>query len=1072
VETRIYTDKAGRTVLKRQVTGIAGKPYYDTYYVYNMAGMVSIIIPPEATHLILTQGYTITSTQIVNLIYTYGYNSLGQDTSRTAPGNITTSVIYDPLHRPVLTQDANMALTNHWNYIKYDVKGRIIMSGAFVDNTHTTVASMQNYVNGLAVYKTKWYESRSTSATYYYYTNNVFPTSTSTTPLNYSYYDNYNWDDSGGADFSYKAQTLPATGPEGQPIPTPVLSTDTLQGIPTMSITRSVGPGLSNIWLMKVVFYDHYGRPIQVQSNNQLEYSTPNALSDTATVTYDFVGKPMANVVKKVIGTTPAATTVLTTMNYDADNSRLMDIDQKYNSQANIHIAHYNYNEIGQLITKNLGYTGTKWLQNVYSRYSIRGQLLTINNSKLNNDLGVTTSDSTGVFGMQVMYDKPDPNIGAVQPSYSGRISAVKWMSRDIHGNRTNERSYAYSYDYLGRYTGSTYAERTVSGTATFNQNVHGFDESGITYDENGNLHKLKRNSSAVGGTSYNQVDSLTYTYDSNKLNQLNTVTDGTGSNYTSLGFRNLTGSTAAYAYDADGNLTNDPYKGISIGYNGTLNKPDTISGATLGTITYTYDGSGNLLRKRTYNTSGALQLTTDYIDNFVYTTTGSTHTLSYLSMPEGRIVNTGSSLTAEYVISDQQGNARFSFQDNGSGAVKPVQENSYYAFGEVLANSTVSPLPATPNINLYNGGSEWQNELSNNMPDYHMTFYRNYDPAIARFVSVDPMPESAESLTTYQYAGNNPVMYNDPLGDLYDASSSNGSIPSDPDAARAQLFYETFGYNYYGGGAGGFGGIPNNDRNDFSEFWEGTVEAQSGLKFNNSGKTYQGQYHLYDPKTHTETITSNYLSTDTYGIVTHQDVIAYTPPALDDITESHEGYTTVIDQQNIVELAGDAGNALANMIDAQDSPHNYSPFRLFGITKTVQNGILLSAQNKFYDKIEFKGYKEQTITGKEGLFNTNHVTFIDQSGIPHQSTEWNMSTGYSKVTLSSEGALTASINVGDFLSINAGDYGVTGVTIGGSAAGHGFEASGRAGLGTLAAVGAVTAIAVLFVGGAALVIP
>jgi hypothetical protein len=54
-------------------------------------------------------------------------------------------------------------------------------------------------------------------------------------------------------------------------------------------------------------------------------------------------------------------------------------------------------------------------------------------------------------------------------------------------------------------------------------------------------------------------------------------------------------------------------------------------------------------------------------------------------------------------------------------------------------------------------------------MPDYNQTFYRNYDPAVARFISADSMPESADFMTSYQYAGNDPVNMNDPMGDLLD---------------------------------------------------------------------------------------------------------------------------------------------------------------------------------------------------------------------------------------------------------------------------------------------------------------
>jgi RHS repeat-associated protein len=135
--------------------------------------------------------------------------------------------------------------------------------------------------------------------------------------------------------------------------------------------------------------------------------------------------------------------------------------------------------------------------------------------------------------------------------------------------------------------------------------------------------------------------------------------------------------------------------------------------------------------------------------------------------MPEGRTLYNGSTFTQEYIITDQQGNARVSFNNTGtSGTVKVVQENSYYAFGLIMPGSTV-PLPTSPNKNLYNGGSEWQNDFGN-LPDYQQTFFRNYDAAIARWVAVDPVAESAESMTSYQYAGDNPVMNNDPMGNSF----------------------------------------------------------------------------------------------------------------------------------------------------------------------------------------------------------------------------------------------------------------------------------------------------------------
>jgi RHS repeat-associated protein len=58
-----------------------------------------------------------------------------------------------------------------------------------------------------------------------------------------------------------------------------------------------------------------------------------------------------------------------------------------------------------------------------------------------------------------------------------------------------------------------------------------------------------------------------------------------------------------------------------------------------------------------------------------------------------------------------------------------------------------------------------WQNDFAN-LPDYYQTFFRNYDQALGRFIAIDPLAEQSESLTGYQYSVNNPIMFNDPLGD------------------------------------------------------------------------------------------------------------------------------------------------------------------------------------------------------------------------------------------------------------------------------------------------------------------
>jgi RHS repeat-associated protein len=138
---------------------------------------------------------------------------------------------------------------------------------------------------------------------------------------------------------------------------------------------------------------------------------------------------------------------------------------------------------------------------------------------------------------------------------------------------------------------------------------------------------------------------------------------------------------------------------------------------------------------------------------------------LSYYSMAEGRVRNEGGGfglvMKMEYFITDQQGNVRASFEDN-NGTVALRQENSYYAFGMQMAGGYTPGSNA--NKKLYNAGSEWQDDIEG-LADYYSTFFREYDPVIGRFNSVDPVSESFESWTTYHYSYNNPVNFNDPMG-------------------------------------------------------------------------------------------------------------------------------------------------------------------------------------------------------------------------------------------------------------------------------------------------------------------
>jgi RHS repeat-associated protein len=87
------------------------------------------------------------------------------------------------------------------------------------------------------------------------------------------------------------------------------------------------------------------------------------------------------------------------------------------------------------------------------------------------------------------------------------------------------------------------------------------------------------------------------------------------------------------------------------------------------------------------------------------------------------------------------------------------IQYNEYYPFGLQTANSWTRE-NASNNF-LYNAGSEL-----NTNSGWYETFFRGYDAALGRFLQVDPLAHMSGGHSPYTYAFNDPVLFNDPMGD------------------------------------------------------------------------------------------------------------------------------------------------------------------------------------------------------------------------------------------------------------------------------------------------------------------
>ncbi len=381
---------------------------------------------------------------------------------------------------------------------------------------------------------------------------------------------------------------------------------------------------------------------------------------------------------------------------------------------------------------------GTGRLQNVAYTYNIRGWLKDINNV---NSLG------SSLFAMKFNYATDEMGAANDAPQYNGNISEIIWRSvNDVSGGYT--RGYAYSYDDLNRLTSADYGEKTT-GSYNFS---YGYSVPSISYDKNGNIMTLERK-----GYNNALIDNLTYSY--NAGNQLQSVSDASGN---TQGFDDGHSGTD-YAYDGNGNLTEDLNKNItSITYN-YLNLPKKITFGSSGNIQYIYAAEGTKLRKVV--TSGSTVTTTDYAGNFVYTN----NALSFFFQPEGYVVPNGSSYQYYFQYKDNLGSNRLTYCDfNGDGTISSteiVEENNYYPFGlkQQGYNNTVHG--STVDKRLYNG-KELQNDAvgtsAMNLYDYGVRFY---DPAIGRWTTADPLAEKHFGLSPYNYTANNPILFIDPNG-------------------------------------------------------------------------------------------------------------------------------------------------------------------------------------------------------------------------------------------------------------------------------------------------------------------
>ena len=113
------------------------------------------------------------------------------------------------------------------------------------------------------------------------------------------------------------------------------------------------------------------------------------------------------------------------------------------------------------------------------------------------------------------------------------------------------------------------------------------------------------------------------------------------------------------------------------------------------------------------------------------------------------------------YKLLDHLGNNRVSFTKNDTTEELDVlQTNDYYPFG--LEHGKENIEASSSNL-----GENWKfNGVERNADtEFYEMDFRQYNPSIGRFTSVDPLSEERNWVSTYNFAQNNPILRVDPTG-------------------------------------------------------------------------------------------------------------------------------------------------------------------------------------------------------------------------------------------------------------------------------------------------------------------
>lgn len=850
-----FSDKQGRTLLKRQTAKDANNQSYnvDTYYIYDDYGNLVYVLSPEGTAQIVSNSALVPGYESIldKLCYQYRYDGRNRLVWKKIPGKGAEKIRYDSLDRPVLTQDANLALSNQWLFTKYDALNRVVYTGIYSPPLGFDVEQDFLQHTAGAVSENRTILPTTIGGKQFYYSNLAYPTALAYMEvLTINYYDDYvDYTVAGGLSLT------PPTDVLGTKTTQDLSVTTTTQGLPTVSWVKTLDSGTPGTWTTTVTTYDSRGRALQMDSYNQYLQTR-----DWNRSKLDPISGRVLEAHASHSKTGQPTRAVHDYFAYD-HMGRLLSQKQKIDASPLQLIAENEYDELGRLVVKNVGgeteFDG--YTQLTLAEATFDGTLTKTGGDNLWDSGGKTKGKVVGNGGLTFIVPQEDKLLraGLLRTTTTndnwttGYDYGIYFINTDANEDGLKEMKaivngseWATIYEYN---EGDTFSITRTGTTVTFKRGSVVFLTVPDQPTAAGLVGKVSFKSPGTqvtglalfGGNIDKKLQSVDYDYNLRgwltDINDIEAPAMGTIGNVDLFSFR-INYNTL------EGNATNAPL------YNGniaqtlwkTVNTDTQVRG-----YGYTYDDLNRITKAKSYKGTnlGAMAVVIDHdVDNIGFDRNGNILTLKRMGANESTVPAFGiwDNLTYTYVgnklmkvvdnpspnthkiygfkdgtntgddyLYDENGNM---VVDNNKG-IKSIRYNHLnlptvvrFEVGNTLTNSisyiydaTGNKLTKITNVNnaavttQYDGGYVYSDMGSTGVPT--LQFLSNPEgyvkPVSGTFESVDGFDKEGDTPTSssYKYV----FQYKDHLGNVrlsYSDSDLNGAINPTAEIIEESNYY------------------------------------------------------------------------------------------------------------------------------------------------------------------------------------------------------------------------------------------------------------------------------------------